>query len=109
MLGTLVAGVYDPLVATPLTTLFLKPIDSPFIGSLSLAFHPHISHLLTDQNEAGESLKNVILVMHSSNMLVPPPTEGEDKRTEEQKKLWQDSAERIERILPGFLQEVGKA
>lgn len=59
------------------------------------------------QNEAGESLKNVILVMHSSNMLVPPP-EGEDTRSEEQKKLWQDSSERIERILPGFLQEIGK-
>lgn len=59
------------------------------------------------QNEAGESLKNVILVMHSSNILLPPPaSDGEDTRTEGQKKLWQASSERIERILPGFLDDI---
>lgn len=70
------------------------------------------------QNEAGESLKNVILVMHSSGILLPPPstpaaatteTPSEavvDTRTDAQKKLWTASRDRIERVLPGFLEEV---
>lgn len=58
------------------------------------------------QNEAGESLKNVVLVMNSSNLLVPPPAQGgTDERTPEQVALWGKSVERIERILPGFLGE----
>ncbi|WVQ85543.1 hypothetical protein IAT38_007709 [Cryptococcus sp. DSM 104549] len=59
-------------------------------------------------NEAGESLKNVVLVMHSSNLLLPPPAPGNeaaDTRTPEQKDLWAQSAERIERVLPGFLKD----
>jgi hypothetical protein len=46
--------------------------------------------------------------MHSSGMLLPPPSAGGegDNRTEGQKKLWQDSRDRIERVLPGFLDEV---
>jgi brefeldin A-resistance guanine nucleotide exchange factor 1 len=69
----------------------------------------------TPQNEAGESLKNVILVMHSSGLLLPPPATttatatggaaAEDTRSEEQKNLWASTAGRIERILPGFLAE----
>lgn len=61
-----------------------------------------------EQNEAGESLKNLILVMHSSGLLVPPPVSGkaeEDGRTEEQKKLWAESGVKIERVLPGFAAE----
>lgn len=57
----------------------------------------------TGQNEAGESLKNVVLVMNSSGLLVPPPADGADGRTADQKNLWKASAERIERVLPGFL------
>ncbi|WVW82243.1 hypothetical protein I302_104249 [Kwoniella bestiolae CBS 10118] len=57
-------------------------------------------------NEASESLKNVVLVMHSSNLLVPRPAQGTtDTRSPEQKELWNKSVERIERILPGFLSE----
>ncbi|KAL5490206.1 GEA2 [Sanghuangporus weigelae] len=51
-----------------------------------------------------ESLKNVILVMNAMDILVPPALE--DKRTERQKELWQATCERIERFLPGFLDEV---
>ena len=43
--------------------------------------------------------------MHSSGLLVPPPAQGIDKRTSNQKELWLHSATRIERILPGFLRE----
>ena len=58
------------------------------------------------QNEAGESLKNVILVMNSSNLLIPPAMKpSDDQRTPEQVDLWNKSVERIERILPGFLRE----
>ncbi|WWC66365.1 uncharacterized protein I206_100266 [Kwoniella pini CBS 10737] len=57
-------------------------------------------------NEASESLKNVVLVMHSSKLLVPPsPNDTEDKRTPDQIELWNKSVERIERVLPGFLDE----
>ncbi|WRT64093.1 uncharacterized protein IL334_001022 [Kwoniella shivajii] len=57
-------------------------------------------------NEASESLKNVVLVMHSSNLLLPPPAQGlEDKRTPEQIELWGKTVARIERVLPGFLDE----
>ncbi|ORY28981.1 hypothetical protein BCR39DRAFT_467884 [Naematelia encephala] len=57
-------------------------------------------------NEAGESLKNVVLVMYSSKLLLPPPTAGsKDERTKEQRELWDQSAGRIERVLPGFLGE----
>lgn len=50
-------------------------------------------------------MKNVILVMHSSGLLLPPH-QGQatgDERTPEQVDLWDKSVERIERILPGFL------
>lgn len=57
--------------------------------------------------------------MHSSDMLVPPPsapsapadgsTQGEvvvDKRTETQKRLWSTANDRIERFIPGFMGQV---
>ncbi|WWC86203.1 uncharacterized protein L201_001076 [Kwoniella dendrophila CBS 6074] len=57
-------------------------------------------------NEASESLKNVVLVLHSSNLLIPPSAQGvQDPRTPEQIELWSKSVERIERVLPGFLSE----
>ncbi len=50
--------------------------------------------------------------MHSSNLLIPPPKSSldpergvVDARTPEQQNLWKASAERIERVLPGFLDE----
>ena len=64
--------------------------------------------MLIRQNEAGESLKNLVLIMHSSSLLVPPPAGGkveDDQRTAEQKKLWAESEVKIERVLPGFLTE----
>lgn len=53
--------------------------------------------------------------MHSSGILLPPPSSQptaestepvSDTRTDGQKKLWEESKDRIERILPGFLEEV---
>ncbi|KAF9049397.1 Sec7-domain-containing protein [Hymenopellis radicata] len=51
-----------------------------------------------------ESLKNVILVMQATQMLVPPS--ADDKRSQEQRTLWTATAERMERFLPGFLTEI---
>lgn len=51
-----------------------------------------------------ESLKNVILVMHASGLLVPPTQD--DTRDKRQRELWAASQERIERFLPGFLAEL---
>ncbi len=61
--------------------------------------------LIELQSEAGESLKNLVLVMNSSHLLLSPPTSGSDPRTNDQKELWVSSAGRIERVLPGFLAE----
>ncbi|KAJ9098681.1 hypothetical protein QFC21_004329 [Naganishia friedmannii] len=51
-----------------------------------------------------ESLKNVLLVMHSSGFLAPPTVP--DTRTDKQKLLWSTAFTRIERFLPGFVNEV---
>ena len=58
-----------------------------------------------EQREAiPESLKNVVLVMNTTGMLVPPSSN--DQRTQLQKSLWDVTHERVERFLPGFMNEV---
>ena len=52
-----------------------------------------------------ESLKNVVLVMNATGLLVPPSS-PEDDRDERQVALWAATHERIERFLPGFLDEI---
>ncbi|KAI0646905.1 Sec7-domain-containing protein [Trametes meyenii] len=52
-----------------------------------------------------ESLKNVLLVMNATGLLVPP-TSPEDTREERQIALWAATHERIERFLPSFLDEI---
>ena len=52
-----------------------------------------------------ESLKNVLLVMNATGLLVPPST-PEDDRGERQVALWAATHERIERFLHGFLEEI---
>ncbi|GBE82378.1 Uncharacterized protein SCP_0407620 [Sparassis crispa] len=51
-----------------------------------------------------ESLKNVLLVMNASGLLVPPS--DPDERDDPQKALWLATHERIERFCPGFLFDV---
>ncbi|KAF9452840.1 Sec7-like domain is implicated in guanine nucleotide exchange function [Macrolepiota fuliginosa MF-IS2] len=54
-----------------------------------------------------ESLKNVILVMNATGILVPPPEDREaDTREDQQRTLWSATHERIERFLPRFLNDV---
>ncbi|EJD53363.1 Sec7-domain-containing protein [Auricularia subglabra TFB-10046 SS5] len=53
-----------------------------------------------------ETLKNVVLVLHASEILLPPPSSGEDTRDEVQAALWAATHERIERFLPGFLDDI---
>jgi len=55
-----------------------------------------------------ESLKNVVLVMNATNMLIPPPgsPSEEDRRDDRQRAFWVSTFERIERFLPGFLNEI---
>ncbi|EKM82858.1 hypothetical protein AGABI1DRAFT_118287 [Agaricus bisporus var. burnettii JB137-S8] len=54
-----------------------------------------------------ESLKNVILVMSATGILVPPPADGDkDDREDSQRTLWSATYERIERFLPGFLEDI---
>lgn len=51
-----------------------------------------------------ESLKNVVLVMHSSGLLQRPSTL--DGRSDMEKAIWTAASERIERFLPGFMDDV---
>ncbi|KAF5358079.1 hypothetical protein D9756_001747 [Leucocoprinus leucothites] len=53
-----------------------------------------------------ESLKNVILVMNATGILVPPPIDGDDARDDRQRTLWSATHERMERFLPGFLNDI---
>ncbi|KAF8184945.1 Sec7-domain-containing protein [Mycena galopus ATCC 62051] len=53
-----------------------------------------------------ESLKNVVLVMHAAQILVPPPAEGDDTRNDRQRTMWIATNERVERFLPGFIASV---
>lgn len=54
-----------------------------------------------------ESLKNVILVMNASAILVPPPAGGTaDSREDRQRTMWTATHDRIERFLPGFLDAI---
>ncbi|KAI0035768.1 Sec7-like domain is implicated in guanine nucleotide exchange function [Vararia minispora EC-137] len=54
-----------------------------------------------------ESLKNVMLVMHADGLLARPPAEGEeDARTTNQRALWNATHERLQGVLPGFLEQV---
>ncbi|KAI8998783.1 Sec7-domain-containing protein [Trametes punicea] len=51
-----------------------------------------------------ESLKNVLLVMNATSLLIPPTSP--ETRNERQVSLWAATHERIERFLPGFLDEI---
>lgn len=66
--------------------------------------HPDEADLRCQYEAVPESLKNVLLVMQSSGFLAPPITP--DIRTDKQKLLWTTAYNRIERFLPGFLNEV---
>jgi len=51
-----------------------------------------------------ESLKNVLLVLYASEILIPPCEP--DTRDERQKSMWAATQERIDRFIPGFLTEI---
>ncbi|KAJ6488639.1 hypothetical protein C8R47DRAFT_978394 [Mycena vitilis] len=51
-----------------------------------------------------ESLKNVVLVMHAAQILVPPS--ADEQRDARQRTLWTATNERVERFLPGFIASV---
>ena len=53
-----------------------------------------------------ESLKNILLVMSSGGHLIPPPAQGEDERTPQQKQLWQETWTRLNRFLPALMPEL---
>ncbi|KAH9810480.1 GEA2-GDP/GTP exchange factor for ARF [Teratosphaeria destructans] len=53
-----------------------------------------------------ESLKNILLVMASDGHLMLPPVEGADERTVQQRELWDETYTRLERFLPGLMEEL---
>ncbi|KAN0128483.1 Sec7-like domain is implicated in guanine nucleotide exchange function [Lactarius tabidus] len=53
-----------------------------------------------------ESLKNVILVMQSADMLVPPTVDGRGDPQDEPNRLWQITYDKIEQFMPGFMESV---
>lgn len=56
-----------------------------------------------------ESLKNVILVMNASDLLVHPSPESSNANTNEPDEalmLWNETQDRLEQFLPGLIQEL---
>jgi brefeldin A-resistance guanine nucleotide exchange factor 1 len=54
-----------------------------------------------------ETLKNVLLVMASAELLVPPPaTVSGEERTEQQRLLWTETWTRTEKFMPGLMPEL---
>ncbi|KAE8213264.1 hypothetical protein CF327_g3176 [Tilletia walkeri] len=54
-----------------------------------------------------ENLKNVLLVMSASNILIPPAPAGQpDERTKAQAILWAVTFDRLKRFLPGLEEEI---
>ncbi|CAE6422889.1 unnamed protein product [Rhizoctonia solani] len=51
-----------------------------------------------------ESLKNVLLVLNASGVLIPPTTP--ETRTELQQELWQETLLRIDAFLPGLMEDL---
>ncbi|CAE6427640.1 unnamed protein product [Rhizoctonia solani] len=51
-----------------------------------------------------ESLKNVLLVLNASGVLLPPASP--DTRTELQQELWHDTVLRIDEFLPGLMEDL---
>ncbi|KAI9446656.1 Sec7-like domain is implicated in guanine nucleotide exchange function [Lactarius indigo] len=73
----------------------------------------HLDRLMrTDRSDqlseaVPESLKNVILVMQSAGLLVPPTVdERGDPRGEPNRLLWQITHDKIEQFMPGFMESV---
>ncbi|CDO70750.1 hypothetical protein BN946_scf184798.g65 [Trametes cinnabarina] len=80
-------------------------VSIPPLG-IAFRYEPDADDMRIGQYEAvPESLKNVLLVMNAAGLLVPPTT-PEDTRDERQVSLWAATHERIERFLPGFLDEL---
>jgi brefeldin A-resistance guanine nucleotide exchange factor 1 len=67
--------------------------------------HPFLTVHYSQHEAVPESLKNVVLVMNAVGILVPP-SQGHDERSELQRTLWTATQERVERFLPGFLEDV---
>jgi len=60
-----------------------------------------------------ESIKNLVLVMHASGILVPPPAPPSspgglitDSRDEEQRLMWNETLDRMTPFIPGFLEDL---
>ncbi len=54
-----------------------------------------------------ETVKNILLVMQASDILVPPPPKGaEEHRSPAQQELWKITQERVSKFLPALLDEV---
>ncbi|CAE6485000.1 unnamed protein product [Rhizoctonia solani] len=78
-------------------TLWLKIIDI-MRGFLKTGRRDQLAEAIP------ESLKNVLLVLNASGLLVPPTTP--ESRTELQQELWQDTILRIDEFLPGLMEDL---
>ncbi|KAJ7074218.1 hypothetical protein C8F01DRAFT_1099675 [Mycena amicta] len=87
----------DPQATTDIRLLWIQILDL-------LDRFMHIDKNDQLYEAVPESLKNVVLVMHSANILVPPS--ADDQRDARQRTLWNATNERIERFLPGFIASV---
>ncbi|KDN35753.1 hypothetical protein RSAG8_11315, partial [Rhizoctonia solani AG-8 WAC10335] len=88
----------DPESLNPATKgLWLKIIDI-MRGFLQTGRRDQLAEAIP------ESLKNVLLVLNASGLLLPPTTP--ETRTELQQELWQDTLLRMDEFLPGLMEEL---
>jgi brefeldin A-resistance guanine nucleotide exchange factor 1 len=75
------------------------------LGTMDRLMNSGQSNMLVEA--VPETLKNVLLVMASAEHLVPPPaTADNEKRSEQQKQLWEETWTRTEKFMPGLMPEL---
>jgi len=90
--------ISDNVAGEDVTECWMQILD--YLGRLM-----QIDHREQLSEAVHESLKNVILVMHATGMLLPPLAEEDgDSRNEGQ--LWHITRDKIEQFIPGFIESV---
>ncbi|GAB1521661.1 GDP/GTP exchange factor for ARF [Rhizoctonia solani] len=83
---------------------FLKTGRRDQLASTRLVAKTHKLKLLFQAEAIPESLKNVLLVLNASGILLSPTSP--DTRTELQQELWHDTVLRIDEFLPGLMEDL---
>jgi len=91
-------GASGELVSDP-----LKPLDP----DRTVMDNGFVDCANDEKSEAlPESLKNILLVMSSQDLIVPPPDSEKDPRSDQQRELWDVTVDGLKGFLPGMVEEI---